>query len=70
MYVKVLKNCHDEQMFVWSSKTTTTGHRNNIDTTGETFPDGYGIVFREEYYMMMVLYEYIDTELIDNSGMK
>ena len=63
-----MKHCHDEQMFIWSSKTTRVG--DNIETTGEEFPDRHGIPFREEYYMMMVIYEYVDTELIDNSGTK
>lgn len=62
-----MNNCHDEQMFIWSSKAKTIG--DNIETTGEEFPEGYGIEFREEYYMMMIIYEYIDTELIDTSGM-
>ena len=53
-------------MFIWSSKAKSVG--GNIETTGEEFPEGYGIEFREEYYMMMVIYEYIDTEIIDNSG--
>ena len=54
-------------MFIWSSNAKTIG--GNIETTGEEFPEGYGIDFREEYYMMMIIYEYIDTEIIDNSGM-
>lgn len=63
-----MKNCHDEQLFIWSSKSKQTDER--IESTGEEFPEGYGIDFRQEYYMMMIIYEYVDTELIDNSGSK
>ena len=63
-----MKNCHDEQLFIWSSKSKRTNGR--IESTGEEFPEGYGIDFRQEYYMMMIIYEYVDTELIDNSGSK
>ena len=63
-----MKNCHDEQLFIWSSKSKRTNGR--IESTGEEFPKGYGIDFRQEYYMMMIIYEYVDTELIDNSGSK
>ena len=52
-------------MFVWSSKSSSAGNPKN---DGEVFPNGYGIEFGEEYYMMMIVYEYIDTEFIDNSG--
>ena len=64
--LKALKSCHDEQLFIWSSKTATVG--DNLDSTGEEFPSGYGIEFGDGFYMMMVIYEYIDTELIDDSG--
>ena len=62
-----MKNCHDETLFIWSSKTKKIDGR--IESTGEEFPEGYGIDFRQEYYMMMIIYEYIDTEIIDNSGL-
>ena len=51
-------------MFIWSSKSKRIDGR--IESTGEEFPEGYGIDFRQEYYMMMIIYEYVDTELIDN----
>ena len=63
-----MKNCHDEQLFIWSSKSQKIG--GSIESTGEEFPEVYGIEFRQEYYMMMVIYEYVDTELIDNSGLR
>ena len=68
LMLKALKSCHDEQLFIWSSKTATVGE--NLDPTGEEFPSGYGIEFGDGFYMMMVIYEYVDTELIDNSGKK
>ena len=67
-FIQAMKNCHDEQLFIWSSKSKRTDGR--IESTGEQFPQGYGIDFRQEYYMMMIIYEYVDTELIDNSGPK